>query len=459
MNSYAEFLDSKRQQAAELGINVKGSKVVASNRMFKFQLDVVKWALRKGRSAIFAGTGLGKSLMALSWAETLVKQRDCLVLIVAPLAVAHQFKSEGRKFDISVNISNSQSNVKKGINITNYEKLHKFDVPAFDAVVLDESSILKSYTGRIRTDIIEACKYTPYRLACTATPSPNDYMELGNHAEFVGIASYTDMLSTFFVHDGGSTQSWRLKGHAEDDFWKWVSSWAVMFNHPRDIGYDECAFDLPELREHYFKAEMPIINGSGFFPDRSPDLRSRIIARRNSVSERVALAADITSKDEPFVWWCNLNAESSLLAASIDDAVELTGSDSADDKLYKLTSFAKGDIRVLVTKPSICGYGLNWQHCSHTGFVGLTDSFEQVYQAIRRIWRFGQIKTVDVYYITAETEGAVLMNIKRKQEDAEKMRKSMLCNMTSLTRSSINSTKKVKTVDDDDVNFDIPGWL
>lgn len=456
LRDYSSFIEAKQRRVVDCGIEV--ARPAASAALFDFQRDVVQWALRRGRAAIFAGTGLGKTLMALSWAATLSKTQKFKVLIITPLAVAQQFKREGAKFSIKVAVCADQAEVVSPISVTNYEKLHKFDLSQFGAVVLDESSILKAYDGKTRTQLIEACWDIPYRLACTATPSPNDYMELGNHAEFVGAASYTDMLSTFFVHDGGDTAKWRLKGHAEQEFWKWVCSWAVMFQHPSDLGYDGSAFDLPALREHYHVANTArqMVRGT-FLQWEATDLRSRIAARRKSVDERVGVAAELTPAKEPFVWWCNLNEESKKLGQAIDGAVELSGSDDEAAKIRKLEGFASGDIRVLVTKPSICGHGLNWQHCHSTGFVGLTDSFEQVYQAVRRFWRFGQKSPVDVHYVTADVEGRVLANIKRKHEAAEKMRRGMIGSMSMLSRASLGTSPARSH--NSEIKFELPEWL
>lgn len=454
--SYSEFLQAKAHRQPLAGIEPRS--IAASAEMFDFQRDIVRWALRMGRAAVFAGTGLGKTLMALSWAETLSREQKIRALVITPLAVAQQFKREGSKFGIDVTICAEQADTRKSVNVTNYEKLHRFDISAFGAVILDESSILKAYDGKTRARIINACRDVPYRLACTATPSPNDYVELGNHSEFVGVASYTDMLSTYFVHDGGETAKWRLKGHAENEFWRWVSTWAVMFDHPHDLGYEAANFDLPKLCEHHHsvKTAARLVRGT-FLPWAAADLRERIAARRSSVTERVQKAAELTPRDIPFVWWCNLNAESSALAGLIDGAIELTGSDSEADKIDKLERFASGDIRVLVTKPSICGHGLNWQHCHATGFVGLTDSFEQVYQAMRRFWRFGQKSVVDVHYITADIEGAVLANIKRKHADAEKMRRGMLRNMAPLSEG-LRRAPVERSIPGAEI-FTIPEWL
>lgn len=456
LTAYEEFL-SRKAHIPPLG-GVEVDRVSAGEHLFDFQRDIVRWALRRGCAAVFAGTGLGKTLMALSWADTLVNEIDARVLIVTPLAVAQQFRAEGRKFGIHVEVARDQVDVQGPITATNYEKLHKFELEKFNAVVLDESSILKSYDGKTRTQLIAAFKDTRFKLACTATPSPNDYMELGNHAEFVGAASYMGMLSTFFVHDGGDTSKWRLKGHGEDAFWRWVSSWAVMFQNPSELGYDGRAFILPKLCEHFHTAETSDLPVGGSLLPPSLDLRGRIAARRKSVTERVQLAASLTPSSGAFVWWCNLNDESRALASVIPGAVELSGADSETAKIAKLEAFVVGKLRVLVTKPSICGHGLNWQHCHQTGFVGLTDSFEQVYQAIRRFWRFGQTQPVHTHYIVADTEGAVLDNIRRKHAEAEKMRAGMLKNMTELTRTELAVNARLDQFQGCD-NYTFPEWL
>jgi hypothetical protein len=265
-------------------------------------------------------------------------------------------------------------------------------------------------------------------------------MELGNHAEFLGVMSYTDMLATFFIHDGGDTQKWRLKGHAENEFWKWMASWAVMLRKPSDLGYPNDGYDLPPLvqNQHVVGVDYaPSLETGLLFPMEARSLSERISARRDTVEERVRMAAEITPADRPFVWWCNLNTEAEALARAIPGAVNLTGSDSDDVKERKLLDFSDGKIRILVTKASLTGFGMNWQHCADTGFVGLNDSFEQVFQAVRRFWRFGQTKPVNVHFIAAETEGAVVANLKRKEADAERMAAAMVHHMADLSSATV----------------------
>ncbi len=404
--------------------------------LFPHQRDIVQWALRRGRAAVFAGTGLGKTLMELTWAVEVARHTGKPVLVFAPLAVSAQHIREADRFGVPARIAKSQDDVADGVNVTNYQKIGAFDLSAFGGVVLDESSILKSTDGHYRTRLIEECARIPFRLAATATPAPNDFMELGNHAEFLGVMSYTDMLATFFVHDGGDTQKWRLKGHAEDEFWKWMASWAVMLRKPSDLGYPNDGYDLPPLNQSQHTVAVdyaPSMDTGLLFPMEARSMKERLGARRDTVAERVALAAQITPTDRSFVWWCNLNAESEALVRAIPGAVETRGSDTDYVKEAKLRDFSEGRTRVLVTKPGVAGFGMNWQHCADTGFVGLNDSFEQIYQAIRRFWRFGQTKPVNVHFIAAETEGAVVANIRRKEADAERMAAAMVRHMADLS--------------------------
>ncbi len=439
---YETFLENKRMTDPSTGLTTIPDLPAA---LFPFQRDVTTWALRRGRAALFAGTGLGKSLMELSWAQAVTQATGKPILHLAPLAVSAQMVREANKFGIPAHIAHSQTETDSGINITNYQKLEHFSIDQFGGVILDESSILKSVDGHYRTRLIEACQSIPFRLAATATPAPNDFMELGNHAEFLGVMSYTDMLATFFTHDGGETQKWRLKGHAENEFWKWMASWSVMIRKPSDLGYANDGYDLPELKQtqHLVAADYaPSLDTGLLFPMEARTMQERLAARRDTVAERVALAASITPTNRPFVWWCNLNSESDALAKAIPDAVEVRGSDDEASKERKLIDFSEGRIRVLVTKPSICGFGMNWQHCADTGFVGLNDSFEQVYQSIRRFWRFGQTKPVNVHFIAAETEGAVVANLRRKEADAERMAASMVMHMADLSQAAVRGTTR-----------------
>jgi hypothetical protein len=440
---YNQFLAKKRMVDPHTGLT---SLPDLPECMFPFQRDITKWALRRGRAALFAGTGLGKSLMELSWGDAIHRATGGDILHMAPLAVSAQLVREAAKFGLPARQVSSQDDCGPGINVTNYQKLKHFDLSRFGGVILDESSILKSTDGHYRTSLIEACHSIPFRLAATATPAPNDFMELGNHAEFLGVMSYTDMLATFFTHDGGDTQKWRLKGHAENEFWKWMASWAVMIRKPSDLGYANDGYDLPPLRQqqHLVAADYaPSLDTGLLFPMEATTMQERLAARRDTVDERVNLAVQMTPKDRPFVWWCNLNAESEALARRIPGAVETKGSDPDDVKERKLIDFSEGRTRVLVTKPSVAGFGMNWQHCADTGFVGLNDSFEQVFQSIRRFWRFGQKRPVNVHFIAAETEGAVVANLRRKEADADRMAASMILHMADLSRAEVNGTVRV----------------
>lgn len=452
MNAYADFLARKAIVDPMTGLDVVPDLPA---QMFPHQHDITSWALRRGRAALFAGTGLGKSLMELAWAQAVHNATGKNILHLAPLAVSAQMEREAQKFGIKAQVVSRQCDCAPGINITNYQKLDHFDVSEFGGVILDESSILKSTDGHYRTRLIEVCQPIPFRLAATATPAPNDFMELGNHAEFLGIMKYTDMLATFFTHDGGDTAKWRLKGHAENEFWKWMASWAVMLRKPSDLGYSNEGYDLPPLNyiQHTVSANAgPDFETGLLFPMQAETMQERIAARRSTVEQRCELAASVTPTDRPFVWWCNLNAESAMLAKAIPGAVETLGSDSDEVKERKLRDFSEGRIRVLVTKPGVAGFGMNWQHCADTGFVGLNDSFEQFYQAVRRFWRFGQTKPVNCHIIASELEGATVANIRRKEADADRMAAAMVMHMADLSSEAVRGSMR----DTPDYNPQIP---
>ncbi len=432
--TYQEFIESKKIHHIGSGFDVKS----INPKLYDFQKDIVRWSLKKGKSAIFADCGLGKSPMQLEWAYHVNKHTGMPVLILAPLAVNKQTKREGDKFGIEVNLCESQDEVINGINITNYEKLHKFEANKFGGIVLDESSILKSFTGKYRTDIIENFKNTPYKLACTATPSPNDFMELGNHSEFLNIMSRTEMLTMFFIHDGGSTQNWMLKGHAERKFWEWVSSWAVMLNTPSDLGYEMEGFNLPklELVEHIvdssYNSNMETLFASS--------LADRITARKESIKYRVKAAADIAnSLEKPCLIWCGYNNESEELTKLCNGSVEIAGKHSTDYKTMNMLEFSEGNIKTLITKPKIAGFGMNWQICDTMIFCGLSDSYEQFYQSIRRCWRYGQKNKVTVHIIISAKECSILGNIKRKERDMEEMQRNMIHFTSDIKKLHINS--------------------
>lgn len=622
MREYSAFLAQKAISDPSTGLS---DIPELPDCLFPHQHDIVKWALRRGRAALFAGTGLGKSLMELAWAQAVHQSTGKDILHLAPLAVSNQMAREAEKFGIAAQVVAKQSDCLPGTNITNYQKLEHFDLSRFGGVILDESSILKSTDGKYRTSLIEACQSIPFRLAATATPAPNDFMELGNHAEFLGVMKYTDMLATFFVHDGGSTQNWRLKGHAENEFWKWMASWAVMLRKPSDLGYPNDGYDLPPLRYHQHIVAVeyaPSMETGMLFPVQASTLSERIAARRDTVAERVSEAFSVVigstcdklaewhgnqntpsaeglstkptrpsasgekvkdaipngtpntcatttsetppssnerqsskprstdagarntqptpntassasdqqkngplppdakgessqntewtqpnttlslpsrggdapsaetsqsaistlttailaarSEDsfaapatlasaiskmtqigliEPWCIWCNLNSEQDALAKAFGPlAYSVSGSMPDDQKEAAIFDWIEGKRPIMISKPAIMGFGMNFQHCRNTIFVGLNDSFEQFYQAIRRFWRFGQTKPVNCHIIAAETEGATVANIKRKEMDADRMAAAMVRHMADLSSEAVRGSVR----DTPDYNPTIP---
>ena len=420
---YEDFVQSKLFSLPPVGFDPDA--VGVSPSLFPFQADIVRWAVRRGRAAIFASTGLGKTRMQIEWAVHVRENAKGDVLILAPLAVAAQTVAEAAGMGVKIHHVRDGSEVQPGINITNYDRLHRFDCGRFAGVVLDESSIIKHHTSKTLKLLLDAFAGTPYRLCATATPSPNDYVELGTHAEFLGVCSQTEMLAEYFCHDGGETQTWRLKGHARGIFWKWVASWAALVRSPADLGYDGSAYELPELSvsQHVIAADHSTAKEVGMlFAEEAKSLTERRNARRASLSARVKECADLVNADkQAWIVWCDLNDEGDALTESIDGAVQIAGADDSDDKEARLEAFARGEIRVLVSKPRICGFGLNWQHCARMAFVGVTDSWEAYHQAVRRCYRFGQKRPVDVHIFASELEGSVLRNLERKQADADKM--------------------------------------
>lgn len=429
---YLEFLKSKRFVLESSGFDV--DKSMLNPRMYEFQKDIVRWALAKGRACIFADCGLGKTLMQLEWARKIHEHIGGNILILAPLSVCEQTKREGHEFGYDVKICESQNDVAGGINITNYEKLDKFVANEFIAVVLDESSILKSFTSKVRTSIIDNFSNVPYKLACTATPAPNDYMELGNHSEFCGVMTRSEMLAMFFVHDGGETSKWRLKGHAEDVFWQWMASWCVFVDNPKNLGYRIEGYDLPELN-----IEEIIVDGDIPTTEKL-SLTERRQARKDSLQLRCEQAARLANNsDEQWIVWCDLNDESHKLHELIKESIEVQGSDKETHKSSSMLNFSNGEVKCLVTKPKIAGFGMNWQNCHNMIFTGLSDSYEQFYQALRRCWRFGQKNPVNVYIIISAKEGCVKENIERKQTDFLKMQSVMTELTKEITKKRIEA--------------------
>ena len=434
MTSYQRFIYDKLGIVQREGI----ASPLSDYGLFPHQRDLTSWALRRGSAAIFADTGLGKSRMQLAWADMVARHAGQRVLILAPLAVAEQTVEEGEEIGVEVTHAREQSGATGRIVITNYDRLHKFDTSAFGAVVLDESSIIKHHAAKTLQTLLDTFRCTPFKLCATATPAPNDWTELDNHAEFLGVRSRAEMLAEFFVHDGGDTQTWRLKGHARHAFWRWVATWGAMVRSPADLGHDASAYALPPLHVHQHTVETEHNPEHGLFAMEAQTLMERRNARRGSLVERVkACAAAVNADRQPWVVWCDLNAEGDALTAAIDGAVQISGADDADVKEQRLHDFAHGKIRVLVSKPSICGFGLNWQHCRRMAFVGVTDSFEAYYQAVRRCWRFGQKHQVDVHVFASNQEGAVVQNLRRKEADARAMAEAMAAETLEAVRAEV----------------------
>lgn len=456
--TYQDFLASKAIVDAPSGFI---PTIPINDKLFPFQRDIVGWGLKRGRAAFFEDCGLGKTPQQLEWAHQIFEHEKCDVLILAPLAVAEQTVREAKKFGIEqIKQCADQSEVELGITVTNYEKLHRFEASKFGAVALDESSILKSYTGKIRTQIIDSFKHTPYRSAWTATPAPNDYMELGNHAEFLGVMNREEMLATFFVHDGGDTSKWRLKKHAEEDFWRWLCSWAVNIRRPSDLGYDDGDFILPELEMKNVIVEADCHSAGLLFTLPASSLQERREARRVSLSERVKAAANLANSDrDQWLVWCDLNDESAALAKTIDGAVEVKGADSDEHKAKSMLGFASGDIRCLVTKGSIAGFGMNWQNSWKQIHCGVSDSHEELYQKIRRQYRFGQKSKVECYIITSNLDQAVIANLKRKQSDSDRMAGEMVKHMAEVFRGEIFKTQRITTKYNPTTPMVLPDWI
>ena len=425
MSSYQEFIDSKNITNDYFGFEPKN----ISQSLFDFQQDIVGWAVKKGRAAIFADTGLGKTAMQIEWARQVANHTNGNVLIVAPLCVANQTVREGVKFGASINYCRSQDAVKSGINITNYEMLKHFDVSAFAGVVLDESSILKSYMGKTKRMIIDSCDSVQYRLACTATPSPNDYLELGNHAEFLGVMPSNEMIMRFFINDTMEAGAYMLRPHAADKFWQWCASWSVCLSNPSDMGYDGDKYILPTLNQSFVEVSTESLE-----PGADDDMFRTVIINATSIHKEGRLTAElravevaklVNESEEPWLVWCNTNYEADALKGLIPNAVDLRGSDTVEKKESSLEGFIDGSIRVLITKPSIAGMGLNLQHCRNMAFVGLSYSYEDYYQAIRRCYRFGQKREVNCYVMAADSERSILKIIQEKEKAHHTMKSEM----------------------------------
>lgn len=456
---YEDFLASKSWTVAPSGFE----SADLEPSLFPFQRDLVTWSLRQGRCALFADTGLGKSAMQLEWSRH-VSRRAGDVLILAPLAVAAQTVREGQRIGVDVTLCRDGSEVKPGINITNYDRLHRFDPARFAGVVLDESSIIKHHDAKTFGLLKEMFRATAYKLCATATPSPNDFSELGTHAEFLGICTQAEMLSEFFINDAGDTGTWRLKGHAKKVFWQWVASWGALIRKPSDLGYDDAGYALPALEvvHHKVSVDTATLRKMGvLFAEEAKDLTERRDARKSSIDDRLRLCAATINAEpsEQWIAWGGLNAETEGLTALVPDAVEVRGPDEAETKERNMLAFAAGDLRVLVSKTSICGFGLNFQRCARMAFIGVSDSWESYYQAVRRCYRFGQKRPVVVHVFASEAEGSVVDNLKRKERDAMQMADELSRETREIVRANIRKESRRRDSFEPNQKMKIPSWL
>jgi len=452
--NYQEFIESKR-----FSLDVGGFEPEINNDLlFDYQRDIVIWACRRGKAAIFADTGLGKTLMQLEWAGQVAKHTSQPVLILAPLAVSDQTAKEGAKFGIHVEKYNFNDVFGANIYITNYEQLHNVNFDQFSGVVLDESSILKGQTSKTRQALIDGFMGKKYKLSCTATPSPNDYMELGTQSEFLDVMSQVEMLAMFFIHDGSDTSKWRLKGHGKIKFFEWLATWAIYISKPSDLGYSDDGHELPELIYHEHIIDSGITDG--LFAPIAQGLLERNRARRDTVEYRVEESARLAnSMDGQVLIWCHLNVEGDLLEKSINNAIQVSGSDTPDHKTKTMNGFSAGEVSRLISKPKIAGFGMNWQNCNQIIFTGLSDSWESFYQAVRRCWRYGQTKDVHVHIVSSDIEGGVLLNIKRKEMLNKELKKEIIKIMKGQMISELRTVKQKPKTLIQTIKMEHPSWV
>ena len=453
MSNYAAFLAAKQPRPLAVGLREVPDLHPA---LFPHQRDCVAFGLRMGRFGLFLDTGLGKTLCELEWSKHAAAATNGHALILAPLAVAAQIVREGKKFGYDCRVIRDQSEALPGINVCNYDRLDKLDPDAYGAVALDESGILKSFTGKTTQALIRAFAGHRFRLAASATPAPNDHMELGQHAEFLGVMSGNEMLSRFFINDSSqASQSWRIKRHAEREFWDWMASWCRMAETPADLGHDASAYILPPLRVHRHKAAGDIRAAAGELFAGEVSATTMHEVKRQTAGSRADMCASMVPTDGACIIWCDTDYEADAIRAAVLYAVEVRGSHDADRKEATLAGFADGTHRVLITKPSVAGFGMNWQHCQTMIFAGRSFSYESWYQAVRRCWRFGQTKPVDCHLIVAEGEDQIGRVIDRKSADHTTMKRAMAAAMKranakrSETRVIYNPTHMTE----------VPSWM
>lgn len=455
-SSYVDFLGSKQQRGSLCGFD----PLWMPNFLFPFQRSLVDWSLRQGRGGLFADCGLGKTPMQLVWSENVVRKTNRSVLILTPLAVARQTVHEAEKFGIECRRSAGALDPGAHVVVTNYEKLSHFRPEDFAGVVCDESSAIKAFDGKRRAEVTEFLRTVPYRLLCTATAAPNDYIELGTASEALGEMGQMDMLGRFFKNDNntsdvgrkhGEVVRWRFKGHAEQAFWKWVCSWARACRKPSDIGFDDEGFHLPPLTEREHVVETKTAAPGMLFALPATNMREEREERRRTIAERVEMAAELVADTrQPAIVWCHLNAEGDRLESAIRDARQISGSDSDEAKEEAYEAFSSGQLRVLITKPKIGAWGLNWQHCAHV-VTFASHSYEQYYQAVRRCWRFGQTRPVVVDLVATEGERGVKENLRRKSDAADRMFSELVAHMNDAMRLERGAQYEKR--------IEVPSWL
>jgi hypothetical protein len=456
-DTYDTFLKGKRALAPSCGFDVSESAI--SSTLFPFQRDIVRFNLERGKSATFAHTGLGKGPIQMEWCAHMSELAKGNTLISAPLAVAQQFMREARKFGYDLTLCKSQEDVRTGINVTNYDRLDRFNLDSFVGVALDESSCLKDWNSKTAKSLIARMAKTPYKLCSSATPSPNDHAELGTHSELLDVMRRPQMLSMFFEHDGGETSKWVLKGHGKKPFFRFVASWAVCLKKPSDLGYPDDGFDLLPLNihEHIVPVDHSVNTEGMLF--RCPDLSATGLHKemRLTCDARARKVAELVRSlpDEPWIIWCNTDYEAAAVRSALPEVVEVRGPEKPEAKEQKLEAFSLGNIKWLLTKPSVAGFGMNWQHCANMAFVGLSYSFEAIFQAIRRCWRYGQTRPVNAHLVIAETEGAVLQAVKRKESQYEELQ----AEMNEAMREQQLLARRVITRYDHEMEMEIPKWL